>query len=180
MTATNQVVNGRKRPKQLADVPGLAEQQDAARKVIGAITDMRGLSRFHEWVANRAVPVQIVPSTAVVGIEQPLHEYLNRNRPRRGQCFFNAFYCAEAVPGVSIVHGYVTLKMSGLLFEHAWNEYAGQHFDVTTEAHGTGFHGHVQVVRVSSREYCDYLMEMMSHRFLLGPCFGREVPLDSR
>lgn len=127
---------------------------------------------FADWLSLNAAIVKVAKSADVPAIARQTQRFIKTFRPKVKECYRNAFYCADGIQGVKVVHGYASLRTSDLVVPHAWNVTSdGIHFDVTAEAHGLRYGAYKRVIILTSSECWRYVSQCRSHDHYVLPYF---------
>lgn len=84
---------------------------------------------FTAWRAKKESTVTVVPYRTIPGLEPIVQSFLDKAKLRRGECYNNAIALALH-PEIKFVLGRASELSPS---DHAWNSFAGQHFDLTAE-----------------------------------------------
>ena len=118
--------------------------------------------KFYQWKLDSYKKVKIVPFKKIKQISDEIESWFNDENIIAKQCFANAFDVSTTIPGVNYIEG--EIDVFGMPIEHAWNEYKGKHFDLTSEfaLHGkTPVKEYVMYQKFSSKEIWKYAEKAM-------------------
>jgi hypothetical protein len=157
-------------------VKRLPTQEDQAEASKALLTNLAKCGHpVYRWVEAEGKPVNITPISVLPEIAARVQAWVEQYKPEIKQCYMNSYYCMQKVSGVRVVHGYVTSDKSGCIIEHAWNEFKGHHFDVTSEAYRLGLQGHLQVVILNSMQCNSLMVDCGAHCHYVLPAYERLV-----
>ena len=91
---------------------------------------------LEQYMGQKGIKYSVVSYKENKELKEIIDRFLRRNRNRISMkaCYHNSALMMKADPRILYCEGYITLGMGGgIPIEHAWNEFEGMHFDITSE-----------------------------------------------